>query len=80
MLPLKETDTVNHVISYNFLLCKIAAALGNCRAWNSVGTSSWEMVPSSVPLMLLSLQVLCPILALLHSTTHLALLYPAYLF
>lgn len=76
ILPLKETDAVNHIIGYNFLLCKIAA-LGNCRTWNSVGTGSWEILPSSVPLMMLSLLVLGPTLALLHSTTCLPLLSPA---
>ena len=47
------------------------------RGWNSVGTSSWEMLPSSMPLMMLSLLVLGPILALLHSTTYLPLLSSA---
>lgn len=76
ILPLKETDAVNPIISYNHPLCKIAVP-GNRRAWNSVGTSAWEMLPSSVPLMTLSLLVLDPILALLHSTTYLPLLSPA---
>lgn len=40
ILPLKETDAVNRIITYNFLLCKIVA-LANCRAWDSAGTSSW---------------------------------------
>lgn len=77
ILPLKETDAVNRIITYNFLLCKIIGKMLLPIAEPEIQQEPAVGLPSSMPLTMLSLLVLGALLALFHSTTYVPLLSSA---